>query len=223
MTAPGPLILHDYWRSGASYRVRIALNIKGLAYEQVAHDLRTGAQRAPDYLALNLQGLVPALVTDGGLLTQSLAIIEYLDETCPDPPLLPEGAADRAMVRAMAAAIACDIHPLHNARVLGWLGDALGADEPARQRWIAHWVGTGFTALEAMIRQHGRGFAFGSRLSLVDCCLVPQLYAARRFGVALESFPALIEAAENAAGDPRVAAAHPDRQPDAPEAAAPHI
>lgn len=212
MSAP---VLHGYWRSGTSYRVRIALNLKGLAHDQATLDLRTGAQREDAYRALNPQGLVPALETDGTVLTQSPAILEWLDERYPDPRLLPEGAEDRAVVRAMAALIACDIHPLNNLRVLDALRADFGADGPAVNRWIARWIGDGFAALEVMIARHGRGFAWGDAPTIADCCLVPQIYSAERFGVDLSPYPALVAAGERARAHPAFAAAHPDRQPDA--------
>ncbi|MDB5737166.1 MAG: hmgC [Sphingomonas bacterium] len=209
------MLLHNYWRSSAAYRVRIALNLKGLPYEQVTHDLRTGAQRAPDYAALNPQTLIPTLDADGLLLTQSPAILEWLDERHPEPPLLPDSADDRAIVRAMAALIACDIHPLNNLRVLATLRGDFGADEAQVQAWIARWIGDGFAALETMVARHGKGFAFGDGPTLADCHLVPQLYSAARFGVDLMPFPHLAAAGEIARALPAFAAAHPDRQPDA--------
>ena len=208
------MILHGYWRSGTSYRVRIALALKGLAFEQVAHDLRRGEQRGPAYRTLNPQGLVPALEVDGTVLTQSPAILEWLEERHPAPPLLPAGMEDRAAVRAMAATIACDIHPLGNLRVLDAVR-GLGADAAAVQGWIGRWIGDGFAALEVMIRRHGRGFAFGDTPTLADCHLVPQLYSAERFSVDLSAYPALVAAGAAARALDAVAAAHPDRQPDA--------
>jgi len=209
------LILHGYWRSGTSYRTRIALNIKGLRYDQVSHDLRTGAQRAPDYLALNPQGLVPALEAEGHVLTQSGAIMEWLDERYPDPPLLPRGAIDRAVVRSMAMLVACDIHPLNNIRVLNRLRDDLGASPEVVKGWIAHWIAQGFGALERLVADHGGRFCFGDALTLADCHIVPQLYSAERFGVDLSDFPRLVETVERLRAEPPVAAAHPDRQVDA--------
>lgn len=209
------MILHGYWRSGTSYRVRLALALKGVGYDQVTHDLRTGAQRDPAYLGLQPQGLVPALEADGEVLTQSPAILEWLEERYPDPPLLPADATGRAIVRAMAAAVACDIHPLGNLRVLGALRSDFGADTPAVNRWIARWVGDGFAALEVMIARHGDGFAFGPTPTLADCHLVPQVYAAERFGVDLSPYPRLTAAAGATRGLPATRAAHPSAQPDA--------
>lgn len=208
------MILHGYWRSGTSYRVRIALALKGLAYTQVTHDLRRGEQRSDAYRALNPQRLVPALEADDAVLTQSPAILEWLEERHPDPPLLPRDLADRAIVRAMAATVGCDIHPLNNLRVLDAIR-GLGADGEAVSRWIARWIGDGFAALEAMIGRHGAGFAFGDQPTLADCYLVPQVYSAERFGVDLSPYPRLLAATEHARALTAFAAAHPDRQPDA--------
>lgn len=209
------MILHGYWRSTASYRVRIALALKGLPHEQVTHDLRTGAQASEEYRAVQPQGLVPALETDEAVLVQSPAILEWLEERYPEPALLPASLADRATVRAMAAVIGCDIHPLNNLRVLSELRGTFAASPDQVNAWIARWIGDGFAALEGMIARHGGGFAFGDRVTLADCYLVPQLYSAERFGVDLAAFPALVAAAERARALPEVAAAHPDRQPDA--------
>lgn len=209
------MILHGYWRSTASYRVRIALNLKGLSYEQVTHDLRRGAQRDPAFLKLNAQGVVPALAADDQLITQSPAILEWLEERNPEPALLPAGSSDRAVVRTMAAVVACDIHPINNLRVLNALRSELGADNAAITRWIARWIAEGFEALELMVLQSGRGFAFGDRPTLADCYIVPQMYSAERFGVPTIAYPSLMAAVERARALPAVAAAHPDLQPDA--------
>lgn len=207
------LVLHGYWRSGAAYRTRIALNLKGLAYEQAAIDLRTGLQRSEAFKALNPQGLVPALEADGDIITQSPAILEWLEETHPQPPLLPRNPLDRARVRAMAAIVCCDIHPLNNLRVLTSLRQDLAADEAAVSAWIARWIGHGFEALEAMVGD--QGWCFGPAPTLADCCLVPQVYGAERFAVDLAPYPRLRAIAANAADHPAFAAAHPSRQPDA--------
>ena len=207
--------LHGYWRSTASYRVRIALALKGLDYAQSPHDLRTGAQREADFLALSPQGLVPALESDGTVLTQSLAIIEWLDETFPAPPLLPPDSAGRATVRAMAQIVACDIHPLNNLRVLTALREDLGADEAAVSRWIARWITEGFAALETLVARHAGLFAYGDTPSLADCCLVPQLFAAERFDVDVTPFPRLVAAAEHARELDAFKQAAPALQPDA--------
>jgi maleylpyruvate isomerase len=209
------LLLHSYWRSSAAYRVRIALNLKGLAYDQVTHDLRTGAHRAPDYMAFAPQGLVPALQSGSTVLTQSLAIMEWLEERTPEPPLLPSDADGRAIVRAMADIVACDIHPVNNLRILKTLRSRFGADEAAVNAWVAQWIEEGFAALEQLIGSHGAGFAYGDRPTLADCCLVPQVYNAERFGVDLAPFARLREAAERARALPAFHAARPEAQPDA--------
>lgn len=209
------LTLHGYWRSSATYRVRIALNVKGLDYLQRSYDLRKGEQRAPAYMALAPHGLVPALEADGKVLIQSPAILEWIDETVPEPALLPADAFGRATVRAMAAIIACDIHPLNNLRVLRALKADHGADDIARSRWIARWMEDGFDALERMIEAHGGEFAFGNSLTLADCYLVPQAYSADRYGVTLATFPNLRRVVANARVVPAVAAAHPSQQADA--------
>jgi len=210
--------LYDYFRSSAAYRVRIALNLKGLAPERAFVHLRRGAQRGDDYLALNPQGLVPSLVTDGGdVLTQSLAIIEWLDETQPRPPLLPPDPAGRARVRSLALAIACDIHPLNNLRVLNYLTGTLGATEAQKNGWYRYWCDVGLEALETRLaREAATGsFCHGDVPGLADICLVPQLANARRVDLDLAPYPTLlrIEAACNAL--PAFADAGPARQPDA--------
>ena len=208
--------LHGYWRSGTSYRVRIALALKRVAYEPVPYDLRRGEQRGERYRTINPQGLVPALeLDDGTVLTQSPAILEWLDEAYPTPPLLPADPRSRATVRAMAALIGCDVHPLNNLRVLSALRQDLAADEAQVQAWIARWIADGFAALERMIAHHGNGAAFGAAPTLADCYLVPQVYAAERFGVPLEPYPHLCQAADALRARPEIAATHPDRQPDA--------
>jgi maleylpyruvate isomerase len=209
------MILHGYWRSGSSYRTRIALNLKGLAYMQAPLDLRAGAQRSGGFLTLNPQGMVPALEADGVVLTQSPAILEWLEERHPEPPLLPNGAEARATVRAMAALIGCDVHPLNNLRVLGELRSGFGADNEAINRWAARWVGEGFAALEVLIERHGGQFAYGDTPTLIECYLVPQVYSAERFAIDLAPYPRLIAATYAARAIPAIAAAHPDCQPDA--------
>jgi len=209
------LILHGYWRSSAAYRVRLALNLKGLDYAQVTHDLRAGAQRAPAYVSIAPQGRVPALETDGSVLTQSLAIMEWLDEMYPLPPLLPADPTDRAVVRAMAQLVACDIHPLNNLPILQWLRTQLNVGEDAVSDWIAHWITQGFAALEVMICRHGGIFAFGDTPTLADCCLVPQLYSAQRYGVDLRDFPQIVAVGEACTALQPCLEAAPTAQPDA--------
>lgn len=209
------MILHGYWRSGAAYRTRIALNLKGLAYDQQGVDLRQGAQKSDAFLALNPQGMVPALEIDGAVLTQSPAILEWLEETHPSPPLLPADPVARAQVRAMAALIGCDIHPLNNLRVGKALRETFAADQAAVDAWAARWIKPGFAALETLVARHGAGWGFGDAPTVADCYLIPQIYSARRFNVALEDFPHLLAVDAAAAGHPAFAAAHPDRQPDA--------
>ena len=208
MTKP---ILFDYFRSSASYRVRIALNLKGLAYESVPIDLRESAQRSHDYLARNPQGLVPVLEVDGRPIAQSLAIIHYLESAYPEPRLAPEDPFNRAHVLAMALTIACDIHPLNNLRVLKYLVGPLGQEEAAKNAWIARWIGQGFAALEVLAAERAGRFLFGDAPTLADICLVPQMYNARRFNVPLDDYPSLLRADEEAAKLEAFAAAHPDK------------
>ncbi|WP_282008733.1 maleylacetoacetate isomerase [Brevundimonas aveniformis] len=205
------MILHGYWRSGTSYRTRIALNLKGLSYEQLPVDLRAGDQRSEVFLALNPQGLVPALEADGQILTQSPAILEWLEERFPDPPLLPGDATGRAQVRAMAAVIGCDIHPLNNLRVLKAV-QALGG---VTNDWAAGWIRPGFDALESLVERHGVGWSYGDTPTLVDCYLIPQIYSARRFEVDVSAWPRLADIEARASQHPAFQAAHPDVQPDA--------
>ena len=207
-------ILHGYWRSSASYRVRIALNVKQVDFAQVTHDLPAGDQRAPAYLAIAPHGLVPTLEHGGATYLESPAIIEWIDATWPEPPLLPAAAGDAAMVRAMAALIACDVHPLNNLRVLNRLRSQFDASNAQVKDWITHWIGEGLTALEQLIARHGGRFAFGDAITLADCYLVPQIYNAERYGVDLANFPRAHAAAEAARALPAVAAAHPEKQPD---------
>ena len=207
--------LHGYFRSSASYRVRIALNLKGLSPEHLPHHLRKGEQRAPAYLALNPQGLVPTLENDAGvILTQSLAIIEWLDETYPGPPLLPDDALRRAKVRAFAMALACDTHPVQNLKVLARLRQ-LGLPEEKVTEWAAWANREGLAACETLIAGEAGPFCFGAAPTLADLCLVPQLANARRFGVDVTAYPRLLKAEAAARGMKAFADAAPDRQPDA--------
>jgi maleylpyruvate isomerase len=207
--------LHGYFRSSASYRVRIALNLKGLRAEHLPHHLRKGEQRDPAYLALNPQGLVPTLQDDSGeIITQSLAIIEWLDETHPEPPLLPNDPLRRAKVRALAMALACDTHPVQNLKVLARLRE-LGLPDEQVTGWAAWANREGLAPCETLIANEPGPFCFGSAPTVADLCLVPQLANARRFGVDLAAFPRLLRA-EAAAKDLKAFAdAAPDRQPDA--------
>ncbi|MEA2999429.1 MAG: hypothetical protein QOK17_1262 [Sphingomonadales bacterium] len=202
--------LFDYFRSSACYRVRIALNLKGIAYRAVPVNLIEGAQTADEYRALNPQGLVPMLEIDGQRLTQSLAIIDYLDATRPKPPLVPADPAARAHVLALALTIACDIHPLNNLRVLKYLSRALEAPQEARDEWYRHWVAEGLAALEALAAPLAGRFLFGEAPTLADICLVPQLFNARRFEVPLDAWPTLVRADAEANRLEAFAAAHPD-------------
>ncbi len=209
------MILYDYFRSSAAYRVRIALNLKGLAVERRFVHLRKGEQLAPGYLDMNPQGFVPMLVVGGRRLTQSLAIIEYLEERHPLPPLLPQGAEDRAYTRAIALAIACDIHPLNNLRVLKYLGRELKVEEPARDDWYRHWVREGFRAVEAVLEHRAGRFCMGEQPTLADVCLVPQVANAQRLDVDLSPYPRIRAINDACLALPAFADAQPSRQPDA--------
>jgi maleylpyruvate isomerase len=207
--------LHGYFRSSASYRVRIALNLKGLTADHLTHHLRKGEQRAPNYLAINPQGLVPTLEDDGGtILTQSLAIIEWLDDIHPEPPLLPKDPLRRAHVRAFAQVVACDTHPVQNLKVLSRLRE-LGVNEEQVTGWAAWANREGLSACEKLIAGEAGPFCFGAAPTLADLCLVPQLANARRFGVDLAAYPRLLRAEEAAKNLTAVADAAPERQPDA--------
>jgi len=208
--------LYSYFRSSAAYRVRIALNLKGLPYEMVPIHLTRdgGQQRKPDFVAVNPQMRVPVLALSGGeVLTQSLAIIEYLDETNPDPPLLPAEALDRAKVRSIAQLIACDIHPLNNLVALQYIKRQLKHEQPEIDAWYHHWVLQGFAALEAMIEPGP--YAFGGRVTLADLCLVPQVFNARRLKVPLEAFPKIVAVDAACLRLSAFDKARPENQPDA--------
>lgn len=211
--------LYTYFRSSAAFRVRIALNLKGLAYEAVpVHLARDGGeQRQEAYLAINPAALVPVLAENGRVLAQSMAIIEYLDETHPEPPLLPGSPADRARIRAIAQAIACDIHPINNLRVLQYLGREFGVDEAGRNAWYRHWVESGLRVVEAMLAGDARTGAFchGDSPTLADCCLVPQVFNARRFGCKLDGIPTVLRIAERCEALEAFRLAAPANQPDA--------
>jgi maleylpyruvate isomerase len=208
--------LYSYFRSSAAYRTRIALNFKDIAYETVpVHLTRSGGeQHRPEFQAVNPQKRVPALALDNGeLLLQSLAIMEYLDEVHPQPPLLPRDPVARARVRAVAQIIACDIHPLNNLASLNYLRGAFKADETAVSEWYRHWIISGFEAVEALINP--APYAFGSSVTIADICIVPQVLNAQRFSVPLDRFPAIVAAHAAASALPAFDAARPERQPDA--------
>ncbi len=213
------LRLYTYWRSSAAFRVRIALALKGLDYESIPrHLLRDGGEhRRADYLALNPQGLVPALEHDGTVITQSLAICEYLEEVFPRPALLPSSPADRATVRAMALVVACDVHPLNNLGVQQYLRGEIGATDEAVTQWVRHWIARGFRALEQLVARHsidGR-HSFGAGVTLADAFLVPQVYNARRAQLDLAPYPRLAAITQHLESLPAFAAARPESQPDA--------
>jgi len=209
--------LYSYYRSSAAYRVRIALNLKGLPYEYLAVNLRQGEQRAAPFRAINAQELVPVLCDDRGAFTQSLAILEYLEERYPEPALLPHAPEARARVRAIALAIACDIHPLDNLRVLQYLTRTLGASEEAKDNWYRHWIELGLSALEAQLAADPATgpFCHGALPTFADICLIPQLANARRVPLPLDAYPTLLGIEAACAALPAFAAAAPARQPDA--------
>ena len=206
------IVLHDYYRSSAAYRVRIALNLKGVAYESRPVNLLHSEQKGDEYRALNPQGLVPMLEIDGHRLTQSLSIMVYLDQCFPDPPLMARDPVDGAHVRAMALTIACDIHPLNNLRVLKYLSSELGLPQEERDTWYMHWIREGLPAVEALAAPHAGKLLYGDAPTGADVCLVPQLYNARRFNIPLDDYPTLLRANANANALDAFAAAHPDRQ-----------
>ena len=205
-------VLYDYYRSSAAYRVRIALNLKGIAYETRPVNLLHSEQRGDEYRALNPQGLVPMLEIDGHRLTQSLSIMVYLDQVYPELPLMPRDPVDGAHVRAMALTIACDIHPLNNLRVLKYLSNELGLPQEERDAWYIHWIREGLPALETLAKPGAGKFLFGDEPTIADVCLVPQMFNARRFDVPLDAFPTLVRADQNACALEPFAAAHPDSQ-----------
>ena len=208
--------LYGYFRSSAAFRVRIALNFKKLEYETAPIHLRRNDQTKPDYLAVNPQGLVPTLVDGGRTLFQSLAIVEYLDETYPEPPLLPKDTADRARVRGLAEIVACDIHPINNLRVLRYLTHSLGHDEAAIASWYNHWIAAGFAALEKLLAADSRTgtFCHGDGPGVADLTLVPQVVNAERYRLDLTPYPTIIRIFRNCMALEPFLAAHPDNQPD---------
>jgi maleylacetoacetate isomerase len=214
----GGMKLYTYFRSSAAFRVRIVLNLKRLAAEQAFVHLRKNEQRAADYLAVNPQGLVPSLEEDGQVFTQSLAIIEYLDETHPEPPLLPGHPADRARVRALAQAVACDIHPIDNLRVLRYLANPLGHDEKAVETWFNHWIRLGFDGIERILAEDGQAGAFchGDAPTLADICLVPQVFNAQRYpSFDFAPYPTISRVFDECMKLDAFERARPEKQPDA--------
>lgn len=212
------IVLHNYFRSSTSYRVRIALNLKGLGYEYVAHHLRHGGNRAPDYLAINPQGLVPAMVwSDGTVIAQSLAIMEFLDETVPEPPLLPADPLGRARVRMLSQMIACDIHPVNNLRILNALRSRYGADDTEIADWFRHWVNETFQPLEKILSQSPEtgSFCHGDTPGMADICIVAQVANNARFNVDMTPYPTICRIRDACMQLPAFADAAPARQPDA--------
>lgn len=215
------LCLHSYWRSSAAYRVRIGLNLKGLPYDIIpVHLVRDGGdQHRPGFAQTNPQRLVPVLQHGQRMLRQSLAILEYLDEMWPQPPLLPATARDRHRVRALAQLVACDIHPLNNLRVLQYFEHDWGVPQPEREVWVKHWIIKGFAAFEALLQDNPSTgeFCDGHLPTIADCALVPQVYNARRFGIDLSPYPTIVRIEQHCLSLPAFDAARPERQPDAPK------
>jgi maleylpyruvate isomerase len=209
------MLLYDYFRSSACFRVRIALNLKGLRAERRFVHLRKGEQRDPGYLAVNPQGLIPLLVVGERRLSQSLAIIEYLDEKHPQPPLLPVGPEDRALVRSIALTIACDIHPIDNTRVMAYLERELAIDQPRRDDWYRHWIRLGFEAIEKQLEERETAFCAGPDPTLADICLVPQVFNSRRVDLDLAHYPRIRAVFDACMALPAFADAQPSRQRDA--------
>jgi len=209
--------LYTFFRSSTSFRARIALNLKGIDYDMEYVNLPGAEHRRESFLHINPQGLVPALVDGDRVLTQSLAIIEYLDETHPEPPFLPQAPAERAYVRALAQMIGCEMHPLNNVRVLKYLTGPLGLDEAAKQQWYEHWIAEGFRPLEQVLAGDPRTgrFCYGDAPTLADICLVPQVFNAQRYHCPLDDYPTIMRIYETCLELPAVQAAHPSRQEDA--------
>ncbi len=209
------VVLHGYWRSSAAYRVRIALNLKQVAYRQVSHNLRTGQQRDAGYLAIAPHGLVPALECDGDTLIESPAILEWIETRWPTPALLPVEPFAAATVRAMAALICCDIHPLNNLRVLRKLKHGFDASSDQIDQWVRHWIMEGFAPLERLVERYSGGFCYGDSPTLADCCLIPQIYNARRYAVDMGDFPKLRAIEEKCGELTAFTNAAPEHQADA--------
>ena len=210
--------LYTFWRSSAAYRVRIALNLKGVDYQSIPIHFRKegGQHKTPEFLARNPQGLLPVLEDDDNTVLQSLAIIDYLDSKCPNPRLIPEDVADRSQVNALSQIIACEIHPLNNLRVLQYLRQQLGQDDEGVNRWVQHWVAEGFAAFEKIISHTSEGeYAFGDNVTLADVCLVPQVYNAERFGCDMSSYPTINAVTAHLRGIQAFANAAPEQQADA--------
>jgi len=210
------LKLYDYFRSSASYRVRIALNLKGVDYELHSIDLRQGHQREQEYRTVNPQGLVPAIEIDGQVLSQSLAIMDYLDQVYPEPELLPKDALKRAQVLELAYIIACDVHPINNLRILNYLTNQLQIVEDRKLQWYHHWVKEGFTAYEARLQAISRAedVSYGDSITLADICLIPQVYNALRFDINMSEFPSIVTVYESCMRHPAFDKASPDSHPD---------
>jgi maleylacetoacetate isomerase len=217
MTTQPNLVLYSYWRSSASYRVRMALNLKGLDYRiEPVHLVQDGGQQhAPAYAALNPQQLVPTLVDGQTVIRQSMAMLEYLEDIAPEPALLPADPAGRARVRAIASAIACDIHPLNNLRVLKYLVGKLGAEETEKLSWYRHWTETGLAAVERMIAEGAGAYCHGDQISIADCCLLPQVYNARRFDCDLSGLDHIQRICTRLETLEAIRQAAPENQPDA--------
>ena len=212
---PAPLVLHDYWRSSAAFRVRIALNLKGLAHTAIPHDLRAGEHHAATYRTTNPQGLIPALEVGTEVLTQSLAILEWLEEVHPAPPLLPRDPLARAQVRALALAVACEIHPLQNLRTANRLREQFAAGSHAVLAWMQHWIAEGFDGIEPLLARHAGTYAHGNTPTMADICLVPQAWNAARYNVPLDPWPRLAAVVAQARAHRAFAAADPDHHPGA--------
>ncbi|SSW72100.1 maleylacetoacetate isomerase [Achromobacter agilis] len=207
--------LHSFFNSSTSYRVRIALALKGLSYGYLPVNLRKQEQRATDYVALNPSAGVPLLVDGDVQLSQSLAIIDYLDATHPEPRLIPADTLARARVLELSDAISCDIHPVNNMRILRYLQDVLGASDEQKNTWYQHWIREGLTAVEALLARHGHGaYCFGDAPTLADCCLVPQVANALRMGCDLSAYPRVLRIHEHCNGQPAFQQAAPSQQPD---------